>query len=169
MKRVSVRHGIRCVGLGVLVFLAGCFSAQQGASERQGDAAAVTAAVEAIWKEYSASLNAGDLDRWLSLWTEDGVQLPPDEGPVVGKERIRVRNRSVLERFTFDMAITNEEVGAAGDWAYARGIYRATLTPKQGGVPVLIDGKYMSILRRQSDGSWKIQRDIFNSNVARTN
>ena len=133
-----------------------------------GNEAAVTAGVEDIWKEYSASLNAGDLERWLSLWTDDGVQMPPDEPPVVGKDRIRVRNQGFLDRFTFDMSITNHEVGAAGDWAYARGVFKATLTPKQEGDPILIDGKYMTILRRQSDGSWKIHRDIFNSNVAPT-
>jgi len=36
---------------------------------------------------------------------------------------------------------------------------------KQGGEPVLIDGKYMSIPARQPDGSWKLHRDAFNSNV----
>lgn len=169
MKETSLRHAIRCVSLGVLVVLAGCASQQQGASEQQGDQAAVNAAVEEIWKEYSASLNAGDLERWLSLWTEDGVQMRPDESPVVGKEQIRVRNQRFLDLFTVDIGITNEEVGAAGDWAYARGVYKATLTPKQGGDPILIDGKYMTILMRQSDGSWKIHRDIFNSNVAATN
>ena len=53
----------------------------------------------------------------------------------------------------------------AGDWAYIRGTYKATLQPKQGGEPVLIDGKYMSILAKQPDGSWKLHRDAFNSNV----
>jgi uncharacterized protein (TIGR02246 family) len=129
-----------------------------------GCATASTPDANAIWKEYSASLNAGDLDRWLALWTEDGVQMPPDEAAVVGKDRIRARNRAVLDRFTFDIGITNEEVHSAGDLAFARGTYQATLTPKQGGAQIPINGKYMTILARQPDGSWKIHRDIFNSN-----
>ena len=135
MNRTSLLHSMRCLGLGILLFLAGC------ASQQRGDETAVRAAVNDIWKEYSASLNAGDIDRWLSLWAEDGVQMPPGEPSVVGKKRIRVRNQGFLDRFTFDMSITNEEVGVAGDWAYARGTYAATLSPKQGGDPVLIDGK----------------------------
>lgn len=91
--------------------------------------------------------------------------MPPNSPPVVGKEQIRARNKAVLDQFSFDMGITNEEVRVAGDWAYARGTYTATLTPKQGGEAVFIDGKYMTILERQADGSWKIHRDIFNSNV----
>jgi uncharacterized protein (TIGR02246 family) len=120
--------------------------------------------VEGIWKEYAASLNAGDIDRWVALWTDDGVQLPPDEPPVVGKDKIRTRNGAVLQKFNFDIGITNQEAHAAGDWGFSRGVYRATLTPKQGGAPISIDGKYMTILARQKDGSWKIHRDIFNSN-----
>ena len=74
-------------------------------------------------------------------------------------------NRAVLDRFKFEIGITNEEVHTAGDLAFARGTYKATLTPKQGSGRIPIDGKYMTILVRQPDGSWKIHRDIFNSNV----
>jgi ketosteroid isomerase-like protein len=63
------------------------------------------------------------------------------------------------------MDITNEEVQVSGDLAFARGTYAATVTPKAGGEETFIDGKYMTILKRQTDGSWKIHRDIFNSNV----
>jgi ketosteroid isomerase-like protein len=92
--------------------------------------------------------------------------MPPGEAAVAGKERIRTRNGGFLDQFKFDMGITNEEVRVAGDWAFARGTYKASLIPKQGGAPVPINGKYMTILARQGDGSWKIHRDIFNSNVA---
>jgi uncharacterized protein (TIGR02246 family) len=121
--------------------------------------------VSAIWREYSASLNAGDADRWTALWTEDGVQMPPDEPAVVGKARIRERIGAALDRFKFDMTITNREMRTAGDLAFARGTYKATLTPKQGGKQIPIDGKFMTIMVRQPDASWKIHRDIFNSNV----
>lgn len=121
--------------------------------------------LDQVWEEYAASLNAGDMERWLALWTEDGIQMPPGEAPVVGKLRIRERNQDVADQFTFDMQVFNEEGESAGDWAYCRGTYRATLTPRTGGDVMFVDGKFMSILARQADGSWKIHRDIFNSNV----
>jgi len=139
---------------------------QAGCSPQKGrDTEAVTAAVTDIWTRYSSSLNSGDLDRWMSLWADNGVQMPPDEPPVIGKEAIRARMKAVLDRFAFNMKISNEEVRAGGDWAFARGTYQATLTPKAGGAAGSIDGKYMTILTRQADGSWEIYRDIFNSNV----
>lgn len=131
------------------------------------DVEAVTEAVIAIWDEYEASLSAGDVDRWVDLWSEEGIQLPPGEPPVVGKEAIRARNKAALtDLFDITMSITNEEVQVGADWAVARGVYTATLTPKAGGDDVLVDGKYMTLLQRQEDGSWKIYRDIFNSNVS---
>ncbi len=123
-------------------------------------------AAEAIWKEYSESLNSGDLERWLDLWTEDGIQMPPDEPPVVGIDSIEARNGAMLDKFTVDIGITNQELETAGDWAYSRGTYKARLMPKNGGRPISIDGKYMTILARQPDGTWRIHRDIFNSNAA---
>ncbi len=144
---------------GVILLLAAC------ASQERPDLEGVTAAVNDIWTQYSSSLNSGDIDLWMSLWTEGGVQMPPGEPSVIGKDQIRARNKAVLDRFTFNIGITNEEVGVAGDWAFARGTYKLTLTPKAGGEAIVVDGKYMTILQRQPDGSWKIHRDIFNSNV----
>jgi uncharacterized protein (TIGR02246 family) len=136
------------------------------ATAEEVDVAAVTEAVTAIWDEYEASLSAGDVDRWVELWSEEGIQLPPGEPPVVGKEAIRARNKAALtDLFDITMSITNEEVQVGGEWAVARGVYTATLTPKAGGDDVLVDGKYMTLLQRQADGTWKIYRDIFNSNV----
>ncbi len=159
MKKISLLQSTICLIWGAMLLSSGC------APQERGDVEDVTAAVNDIWNQYSSSLNSGDLDAWMSLWTEDGVQMPPGEPPVIGKDQIRARNGASLDQFTFSMAITNEEVEVAGDWAFARGTYTATLTPKEGGEPIPIDGKYMTILQRQPDGAWKIHRDIFNSNV----
>jgi uncharacterized protein (TIGR02246 family) len=128
-------------------------------------AADAEAAVEEIWRQYSSRLNAGDLDGWMNLWADDGIQMPPNAPPVIGKNQIRAKIQETLDRFTFDITISNAEVRATDGWAFARGTYKATLTPRQNGQVVHIDGKYMTILQRESNGAWKIFRDIFNSNV----
>ena len=158
MKTRALYHVCLCALTSVTLLLAGC-SPRRGA-----DSQTVTAAVNAISTRYSSALNAGDLDSWLSLWTDDGIQLPPGEPPVVGKDQIRARNQGLLDEFTVNLSSTSAEVGVAGDWAFDRGAYTATLTPKGGGRTIPIDGKYLTILKRQPDGSWKIYRDIFNSN-----
>jgi uncharacterized protein (TIGR02246 family) len=123
------------------------------------------AVMDTVWTEYSDSIGAGDIERWVEAWVDDGIQMPPGEPAVVGKPNILARNSAAFAPFDVSMSITNQEVVAAGEWAYARGVYEATLTPKAGGEDIPVDGKYMTILQKQPDGTWKIYRDIFNSNV----
>jgi uncharacterized protein (TIGR02246 family) len=126
----------------------------------------VAAAVDAIWREYEASLLAGDADRWIAQWMDQGVQMPPNMPPRVGRETIYEAISGFLSQYEYtDFVIDNEDVEVNGDLAVARGTYAATFEAKDGGEPVNIEGKYMTILRQQEDGSWKIYRDIFNSNV----
>ncbi len=63
------------------------------------------------------------------------------------------------------MTVKYEEVEASGDWAFVRGTYTQTVTPKAGGAATLVDGKFLAIWKRQADGSWKMYIDCFNSNV----
>ena len=127
----------------------------------------VYAAVKEIVRQYASSLNAEDVDAWMSMWTDDGIQLPPGAPPVVGKEAIRAGLEFEVSLFDFeDMEITLEEVSwAGGHLAYAWGTYTVTLIPWGGGDPIYIDGKFMTVFERQWGGSWKIHRDMFNSNV----
>jgi uncharacterized protein (TIGR02246 family) len=138
---------------------------EQAEPQAAVDVEAVTAAVNAIWNHYTAGANTGDLDLWLSLWDDNGVRLAPDTPAVYGKEQIRAQMQVPFDQFNNKIAIKNEEVEVAGDWAFSRGTYTLSTTPKAGGDEIFIDGKYMTILKRQPDGSWKIYRDIFNSNV----
>lgn len=126
----------------------------------------VTAAVYEIWDQYATSLEAGDVDAWISLWTDDGVQMPPGVPPVIGKANIRAGLLFQLSLFTFnDFQINTAEVRRSGDLAFARGTYTVTLLPVGGGPGIFVDGKFMTIFEKQQGGAWKIHRDAFNSNV----
>jgi hypothetical protein len=50
-----------------------------------------------LWNEYAAAANDGDMARWLSFWSEDGIQMPPGAPGWVGKEQIRQDGTRVLE------------------------------------------------------------------------
>ena len=39
-----------------------------------------------------------------------------------------------------------------GDIGYARGVYTTRVTPKSGGAPSFVDGKFLTVYRRQADG-----------------
>lgn len=121
------------------------------------------AAIQEIWNTYSTARVAGDADTWLALWDEGGIQMPPGM-PARGKA---VLDEEVPKAFApgqvSAMNIHPEEITVAGDWAYTRGVYDSDRVVD--GKAVHIDGKFMTILKRQPDGAWKIYRDIFNFNT----
>jgi ketosteroid isomerase-like protein len=57
------------------------------------------------------------------------------------------------------------EIEIAGDWAYTREHFTATLTPSDGGSAILLDAKEIDIWRRGPDGEWRVSRAIFDSNT----
>jgi ketosteroid isomerase-like protein len=71
----------------------------------------------------------------------------------------------MLAVFSAQFSLSPEEVQLAGtDWAFERGDYAITLTPKAGGDPIEDAGKYITLYQRQAGGRWLMARDIWNSN-----
>ena len=126
--------------------------------------AADRAALEAIAREYEAAFSAGDADALVALHADDAIRMPPNAPLVMGQEAIRAAYQTTFEQFAAKITLSLEEVEVAGDWAFVRGTSPVTATPKAGGEPLQDEGKYLSIRKRQSDGSWKIFRSIWNSN-----
>ncbi len=134
--------------------------------KKADDLEAFKAAVQDTLDKYSAAMNAEDSDLWISLYDENGIQMSPNASAVVGKPAIEKGIRQSYQALDWEkFTIRLEEVQVGGDWGFARGTYSAFITPKAGGETAFIDGKYLTIFKRQPDGSWKIFRDCFNSNV----
>lgn len=125
-------------------------------------------AISNVFNEYSAALNAGDIDRWMEIWDAEGIQMPPDDPAFFGTDDIRERNKKFVDTYEWSMTIDTKEIRVCGGFAYCRGFYTASIVPRETGVgePEFIDGKFLTVLKRQEDGSWKFFRDCFNSNVS---
>ena len=123
------------------------------------------AAINEIWDQWTLGVNTGDSDLWISLWDDNGIKMPPDAPVIIGKEKIGAGRRKGAEEFDAKMEINPEEIRIAGDFAFSRGTFTLSLTPKAGGGTIFMDGKFLTIFKRQADGSWKIFRDCYNSNV----
>jgi len=118
-----------------------------------------------LWNEYAAAANAGDVERWLSLWTDDAVQMAPGEPARVGKQQIRAAMQPTFDLFIIsNLLMRIEEVRILGDWAYSHGTYGFEMTPKEGEEIRSYSGKFLDILVKGADGSWKIAIDCHNYN-----
>ena len=131
-------------------------------------AAADEAAIRQIWTNYATFVEKGDPAGWLSQYDADGIQLRPD-APARGKQELDAQVPAAFKaRFDANdtrMTINLLEIVINGPWAYSRGMYTQDLTSRSTGKTIHVDGKFLTIFKRQSDGSWKIYRDCFNSNV----
>lgn len=110
-----------------------------------------------------AALNAGDADGWVACFANDAVQMPPHFAANASKAAIQGWSKGFLSMFGCRFSLSVDEVRAAADWAFERGRYDITLAPRAGGESMEDNGKYITIYQRQPDGSWKIARDIWNS------
>jgi ketosteroid isomerase-like protein len=111
----------------------------------------------------TAALSTGDLDSMMSVYADDVIMMPPNDAPRVGIAAVRSMWEELLQAFAVEVSVSVEEVEAVGEWAFERGTFRMKLTSKTGGAPSEDFGKYLDILKRQADGTWKYSRLMFNS------
>jgi len=149
----------------LIVFFLGITILSIGACTKKIDIEDDVEAIKNLTKEYDAIINSGDLDSWMSLYADDAVRMQPNMPALVGKDAIRNFYQPIFEQYVIDINETCEEVIVCGDWAFVRGTYTYTMTPKVGGDPSLDSGKWIALHKRQSDGSWNIYRNIFNSDL----
>ena len=124
------------------------------------------AAIEAVNRTIVRALNEGDLELLNSTLADDHVMMIPNRPEIVGKAAVEAANRNLVDSWNNVEIWTPVETVVSGDWAWQRGAYDITLTPKREGVqPIRSVGKYLHIYRRDPDGAWRMVRDIFNSNA----
>ena len=121
-------------------------------------------ALDTVRDRHVAALNAGDAQAWAAQFTDDAVQMPPNAPGNVGRENIASWSKGFLDQFHVRFALAVYEVRLFGEWAFERGAYTINLTSKAGGPPMQDIGKYLTIYQRKPGDSWRIARDIWNSN-----
>ena len=165
MRQSVLALGVALVALTLLACAQQTTPVAEEATAIEADVAAFEAVVLDTWVTWSATVNAGDVDGWIALWDDDGVQMPPNAPAVHGKPAIRETASGVFLSVDFEeFTINNEEVQVFGDFGFARGNY-SFVTVMAEGDPVPFEGKYLTIFKRQPDGSWKVYRDCFNSST----
>jgi len=58
-----------------------------------------------LWKEYADAWSAGDMERWIALWIDDGIQMPPGMPRNIGKEQIRTANQPGMDQNDYEMTM----------------------------------------------------------------
>ena len=151
MQRLVLTMGIViCLGFGVGCQQPAGFAAADRAAIRQSDENSVKAMNFKDWKGAAA------------VYADDAIGMPPNGPAVQGKAAIQAWMEAFPPFSSFQEQ--SSEIEGQTDLAYDRGTYSITLTPP-GAAPIVDRGKYLSIWHKQADGTWKVVRHIFNSDL----
>lgn len=126
--------------------------------------AADEAAIREAEREALKAAQAKDVEGWVSIWADGASVLPPNTPIATGKEAIRQVWSELMAKpgFAVSWQPTQVEVSRAGDLAYSLGTYELTLNDAEGN-PVSERGKYVTVWKKQADGTWKAVVNIFNA------
>jgi uncharacterized protein (TIGR02246 family) len=149
---------MRWLVLASLVSAVGCSQAAPPAPT----ADEVRAAIEAQNRAFGDAVRAGDSAAIGELYASDAAVLPPNAAKVTGRAAIADFWGAALAGGLAGVVLTTEEVAYAGG-DVATEIGSAVLSAKDGSV--VDEGKYIVLWRRDGN-TWRLQRDIWNSNRA---
>jgi len=134
-------------------------------SSRNGSAKAAEAvrAADIAWEK---AFSSKDIDTAVASFEADGSVLAPNVPAATGPAGVRALFQGYysMPALTVHWKPSRVDASASGDLGYSSGAYEMSFNDATGS-PVIDRGKYVTVWRRQADGSWKIVVDIFNSDL----
>jgi uncharacterized protein (TIGR02246 family) len=157
---------ITVVPLASLLLLAGCATAPPPAPAV--DLAAEQGKLrdgEAAWVKDAA---ARDADKCVAHYADDAVLMLPGAPAAKGKDAIRAAWKGMLDDPNLKLNFSSDriEVSASGDLATTKGSYTSTMTNPKTKKTMEDKGSYLTVYKKQADGSWKAVEDMIASEVA---
>ena len=108
----------------------------------------------------------GNMDKVMSYYADDAVQLPPNAPMNKGKEAIKkfMNDMMASGMKVTEASFTPTNVEASGNVAYEVGTY--DFSASMPGMGDMKDsGKYIATWKQQADGSWKVAAETWNTNA----
>ncbi len=109
-------------------------------------------------RAFAADVAAGGADAWAAWFAEDGAMMQEGAGEIRGRTAIR-EAVAYLDQpgVTLTWEPSRAEIAASGDLGWTTGTWESRTEVD---APPASRGRYVSIWRRQPDGSWKVVMDL---------
>lgn len=95
---------------------------------------------------------------FAAWFADDGVALGNGAAPLIGKVAIAQSANWAPAAYQLTWTPTDAMMGPSGDMGYTWGHYQGRGKDANGN-PVTTSGRYITVWRRQKDGSWKVVLD----------
>jgi len=146
----------------LVLYLPACDRAETPARNEAATASAADTDAKKLLADVIAALNGKDWAAVKGLYAPDAVMITPESAPFQGTQAISAE----YDRLAADPAVQFKgtagaiQVSASGDLAYADATYKMTYTNPKTSKVDSGNGYCIWVFRKQSDGSWKIVRDV---------
>ena len=108
------------------------------------------------------AVNTGNVEAEVNRFTENGIYMWPDGPTIIGHDSLYSWFTRRFAKAAVEIENVTEELEVFDGWAFERGTYIARIRPKNGNKVEIVHGKYLNILKKQLDGSWKVSHRIRN-------
>lgn len=121
---------------------------------------------ELYFNRYFQGVNENDQELFISSWATDATRMEQGFFPIVGKEKIKAHFRNIFDNINnLEIKPYGEiEVELNGDLGFTRGAVTIKGISAADSSEVFLDMKWLDIVKKQSDGTWKIYIDCVNLN-----
>lgn len=157
---------------GAIVFAGGLMLlARRGEAKTRTGAAAESGRqeIEAFNKKFVDAHLKMDNAAVMSLWAEDGVSLLPETAPMKGKATIARFLDDVTSKMPGyrmeKMDVEFEGIEVSGNWASEWAFEHQIVRPPDNRPVFDGHGKLLLVLQRETDGNWKIKREMWNQGL----
>ena len=133
----------------------------------QTDVAGVTQALAGVEAGWNEAFLAKNLDAIVEPYTNDAVFVLPGLPAQVGTSAIRNTYVEALKDPNFGLTLTSDkvEVAQSGEMAFSQGHFTMKGTdPKTKQPTTTMTGPYLTVFKKQTDGSWKAVQDWVSAN-----
>jgi uncharacterized protein (TIGR02246 family) len=122
---------------------------------------------EAAW---SQSFSTKDVDKVTSYYSDDASVYMPGTPVIKGMTAIKAGFKGMMADKNYSLSFTPDggDVAKSGDVAYTHGTYTATSTDPKTKKVMHEKGKYLTIFKKQSDGTWKAIEDSISNDAPPT-
>ena len=113
-------------------------------------------------KDFAKAAAERGVEGFLSFFAEDSTILPKMAAPITNKAGITAAHRKNWAQpgFSLEWTPLKAVLARSGELGYTYGTYVRKIL--EDGKQVTETGKYVTIWRRQRDGSWKVELDTGN-------
>jgi uncharacterized protein (TIGR02246 family) len=140
--------------------LGGCAKAGEDGSSANPDK--IKQAIKADETKWNQQFKDKDTEALVGHYADDAFFVAPGVAGTEGSTPIRqaYANASTDPAFKVQFSSDKIDVARSGDMAYARGHFSEQYTDKKTGKVMSDSGSYLTVYKKQDDGSWKAVEDF---------